>query len=199
VDGARGTLLSGPDFGPGGYLPERAAKRSRKIVLREQMGLGWVLAAAAAALLVLLAGAVFLLTRTGPPAGPYRAVTPLADIDAGGAVVVAVDPLPRGLLVVRAGGPVRTFVAPPGGAAYCPASGLLEAPSGRSVWNLAGRRVGGIGESLRRVPSVVYDGVVYADPSTPQPAAAPDDVGAVAECALSSSIGGRCATAPTES
>ncbi|HUG87123.1 MAG TPA: hypothetical protein VMM13_21320, partial [Euzebya sp.] len=42
-----------PEFGPGGYLPARAAQRARKIVLREQMGLHWAVAAVVAGLLIL--------------------------------------------------------------------------------------------------------------------------------------------------
>ncbi|MTV26636.1 hypothetical protein FTX61_14610 [Nitriliruptoraceae bacterium ZYF776] len=30
-----------PEFGPSGYLPERASKRARKIVLRAPLGLQW--------------------------------------------------------------------------------------------------------------------------------------------------------------
>nr|MBA2530088.1 adenosylcobinamide-GDP ribazoletransferase [Euzebyales bacterium] len=64
-----------PDYGPRGYLPERAAKRARKIVLREQMGPAWPLAAVAAALLVGATGLWYLVTAGRPPGPPY---TPLA-------------------------------------------------------------------------------------------------------------------------
>src|SRR5690606_17036265 len=56
-----------PDFGPSGYLPPRAARRARKIMLREPLGLQWAVAAVVAGLLVLLAGAGYLLWQSRPP------------------------------------------------------------------------------------------------------------------------------------
>jgi len=153
-----------PAFGPRGYLPERAARRARKIVLREQMGLGWPLAAVAAALLVAGVGVTFL-ARSGPPDDPLRAAGPLAEVAAGTAGVVAVEGGGE-VLVVRAGGRVRTFAPPDGTVRWCEDSSRLEAADGR-VWTLDGILVGGDGGGLRAVPSSVYGDTVYADVTSP--------------------------------
>lgn len=160
---------SSPDFGPGGYLPERAAKRARKIVLREQMGLQWPIAAVLAALLVLLAGGVFLAVGTGPPGPPSKALLEIDEVDPRGAEILpAGEPRPGfaaardDLAVVRAGGGVRVFSLPGDEVVWCPASGRLEAADG-TVWNANGRRVGGAGRSLAPVAAEVHDGVLYAD------------------------------------
>ncbi|CAN5242825.1 hypothetical protein BH20ACT8_BH20ACT8_05100 [soil metagenome] len=169
-----------PEFGPGGYLPQRAARRARKIILREQMGLGWPAAAVGASLLVLLAGLAFLLLRTGPPGSPFAAAGELAAVEAGGVGVVELGDTE--LLVVRSGGGVRVYLAPAEAVDYCQASGRLEGADG-TVWNLAGRRVGGSGDSLAPVPGQVHRGVLYADPTgagTPPPPAGAE---AEPECA----------------
>ncbi|HWB72263.1 MAG TPA: hypothetical protein VG452_08590 [Egibacteraceae bacterium] len=80
------------DAGPPGYLPQRAARRARKIVLRAPLGVGWILAALAAALVVAAAGLAFLLARTGPPGPPFVAVAELDDLEHGAAQVLAFDP-----------------------------------------------------------------------------------------------------------
>lgn len=155
---------SPPAFGPRGYLPPRAAKRARKIVLREQMGIGWPLAAVAAAVVVALVGVTYLV-RSGPPGAPFRAAGPLAEVAAGTAGVVAVDGGGE-LLVVRAGGRVRTFAPPDTPVRWCADSARLES-AGALVWTLDGILVGGDGTGLRALPSTVYDGTVYADLTTP--------------------------------
>jgi hypothetical protein len=164
-----------PEFGPGGYLPERAAKRARKIVLREQMGLQWPIAAVVAAVLVLVAGGVFLATGTGPPDPPFAPVLAIDEVDPRGAEVLAAGSrradlaAPRtDLAVVRAGGGVRVFRVPTDAVAFCTASGRLEAPGG-AVWNTNGRLVGGPGESLQPVAAQVYDGVLYVDETAAAP------------------------------
>lgn len=158
-----------PEFGPRGYVPPRAARRARKIVLREPMGLGWPVAAVLAGLLVLALGAVFLLTRTGPPGPPYVPVAPLGEMDPRGATAAAA----RGqeILVVRAGGPVRVFASPAEDIAYCRTSRRLESARG-GVWALDGRHLGGPGVSLVPYPSQVHDGVLYVvlSPATEPPA-----------------------------
>ena len=153
-----------PAFGPRGYLPERAAKRARKIVLREQMGVGWPLAAVAAAVLVAVVGVTYL-ARSGPPEEPFRTAGPLARVAAGSAGVVAVDGA-GDVLVVRAGGRVRTFAPPDARVRWCEDSSRLEAADGR-VWTLDGILVGGDGAGLRAVPSTVYGDTVYADLTSP--------------------------------
>lgn len=156
--------LDRPEFGPRGYVPPQAAKRARKIVLREPMGLGWPIAAVGAGLLVGLLGLVYLLTQTGPPGPPFQELGPLHAIDPRGAEVLAARPEP--VLVVRAGGGVRAFLAPGEAVSYCAASKRLEG-SGGSVWTVDGRLAGGPGPSLTPVPVQVHDGVVYANPAAP--------------------------------
>ena len=165
---------SQPEFGPGGYLPPRAAKRARKIVLREQMGTGWPLAAVLAAVLVAVAGGAYLYTSTRAPAAPFVAMGPLTQVEPGSAASVTSDAA-GGVeaLVVRAGGTVRAFRAEPGDIAWCPESGRIE--NAQAAWTPEGRAVHGEAQSLRPLRSVVYDGVVYVDTTTslPRPPAAP--------------------------
>lgn len=153
-----------PEFGPRGYVPPQAAKRARKIVLREPMGLGWPIAAIGAGLLVGLLGVVYLLTQTGPPGPPFQALGQLDAIDPRGAEVLPARPEP--VLVVRAGGGVRAFLAPDEAVSYCAGSRRLEG-SGGSVWTVDGRLAGGPGPSLAPVPAQVHDGVVYANAAEP--------------------------------
>lgn len=164
-----------PQFGPSGYLPQRAARRARKIVLRAEMGLGWPAAAIAAALLVGLTGLAFFVLRAGPPDAPFEPVADIAEIDARGAEVVG------DLLVVRAGGGVQVFSAPETSVRYCTAAGALEGADG-TIWNLNGRRISAGGMSLTPVASQVHDGTLYADPTTTGPAPAGDDRGAEPGC-----------------
>lgn len=173
-----------PDFGPAGYLPRRAAQRARKIVLREQMGMGWPIAAVTAAVVVALVGAVFLFTatRSGPPGPPFVPVAALTAVDADSAGTFALDGGAGAVdevLVVRAGG-VRTYAAPDGEVTYCTASRRLEAP-GR-VWNLRGRLVGGEGASLRPLPTRLHEGQVYVDPASAGPAPEPSAAGETPAC-----------------
>ena len=159
-----------PDPGPSGYLPERAARRARKIVLREPLSVGWSAAALAAALLVAVAGLAFLRAAGRPPGAPWQ---PLVALDAVPAGRAAASTTPgSGLVVVRAGATVRVFDDPGTPLRWCAGSGRLEGGSGQ-VWTLDGRLVGGDGASLRPRPSTVFDGVVYADPGGGQPAPPP--------------------------
>lgn len=175
---------AGPEYGPRGYLPERAAKRARKIVLREQMGLHWVVAAAAAAAVVLAAGAAYLLAGTAPPGPPFERVATLTAIDEAGAEVVG------DYLVVRAGGPLRVYAAPPVAVTWCAPSNSLESPSG-AVWSREGRVLGGRAEPLRRAPAEVHDGVLYVNTDRHQllPGPTADPVGASPRCASQGSVG----------
>lgn len=156
----------GPEFGPGGYLPDRAAQRARKIVLREQMGMGWPLAALAAGVALLAIAAVYLLTRTGPPPEPFIAFGELAQVDPRGLEVLSGDGLD--VLVVRAGGGVRAFVAPGQPVSYCAENRRLEGADG-SVWALSGRLDGGPGPALQRLPVEVHTGQIHVNPREPMP------------------------------
>jgi hypothetical protein len=157
-----------PDYGPRGFLPERAARRARKIVLREQMGIGWPLAALGAAVLVATVGITFLL-RSDAPDPPFRVATSLAAVAPSSAELVTESLSGEELLVVRAGGEVRVFTPPPEGVVWCGSTGRLESAAGE-VWTLDGILVGGSGVSLRALPSAVHDGQLYVDPTDPEPA-----------------------------
>lgn len=152
------------EFGPGGYLPERAANRARKIILREPLGRGWIVASLLAALLVVAGGIAYLLVGTGPPGPPYQEAGALEDVDPRGAATVEVGRTP--VLVVRGAGGVRTYEAPPGEVVWCRQSQRLESPDGR-VWDLAGRLRGGEGRPLRPLPAEVVDGRLYVDVESP--------------------------------
>ena len=153
-----------PEYGPGGYLPPRAAQRARKIVLRERMGLGWPLAAVGAAVVIALAGTVFLVRWSSPPEAPWVPAGPLQAVGPGAVAVLPVAGLTDGALVVRAAGDVRAFAAPAEPVVYCRSSGRLES-SGGSVWGLDGRLLSEEGASLSRLPVRVFDGVVYVNPA----------------------------------
>ena len=150
-----------PDYGPRGYLPPRAAKRARKIILREPMGLQWAIAAVIAGVLVLVAGGVLLLARSGPPGPPFVAVGELSRIDPRSAGELAVDD-DRSVLVLRGTGGVAVFEAPSAPVTWCAPRSRLISPGGQ-VWQPNGRLVGGTGQSLTRLPAQVHDGVLYAD------------------------------------
>ncbi|CAN5885368.1 hypothetical protein BH20ACT7_BH20ACT7_07530 [soil metagenome] len=164
-----------PDFGPRGYLPQRAATRARKIVLREQMGRGWLLAALGATALVAVAGLAFLLVAGRAPGEPFSPAGPVDKVPQSDAGLVG------DVLVVRGAGSVRVFVPPQGAVGWCARTDRLEAPDGR-VWTADGRLVGGDGESLTPLRSTVFEGTLYVDRDTPLPSPAPDDRGVVPGC-----------------
>jgi hypothetical protein len=143
-----------PSFGPSGYLPDRAARRARKIVLRAPLGLQWIVASLVAGLVVLVAGVMLLSRASTPPGPPWTVLAPVETL-----APSSVD-APSGLLVVHVGGRVRAFSAPDG-VAYCPASNRLEHPDGR-VWALTGRGTGGTA-SLVPVPTSIVGGIVHVD------------------------------------
>ena len=151
--GSRG---SDPQFGPSGYLPDRAARRARKIVLRAPLGLQWVVASLVAGLVVVVAGVLLLGRGTEPPAAPWTAIGAVQDLPAS-----AYDP-GTGLLVVHVAGRVRAFDAPEG-IRYCSPSNRLEHPDGR-VWALTGRGLAGT-PSLAPAPTLTIAGIAYLDPT----------------------------------
>lgn len=163
--GAGDDPVDRPDFGPSGYLPERAAKRARKIVLRAPLGAQWIVGALVAGVIVVVAGVLFLQSGDAPPPEPWVAVAETselgssrydADIDA---------------LIVTTGGRARAFAGAVG-VEYCAASNRLEAPDG-GVWALTGRGLDGT-PSLDEHPTLVSADVLYVDPT--RRAAAPDPV-----------------------
>lgn len=155
-----------PDFGPSGYLPERASRRARKIVLRAPLGLQWMVAALVAGLVVVVAGVLFLQRSGDPPSEPW---TPVGEVAAISASRVEPD---LDVLLVGAGGRVRAF-SDATDVAYCEASNRLESTDGR-VWNLTGRGLAGA-TSLDEHPTLVQDGIAYVDPTRTTPGPAPSD------------------------
>lgn len=149
------------EFGPRGYLPPRAAQRARKIVLREQMGIHWPIAAVVAGVLILAVATPFVITSQGPPDAPFVQAGPLSAIDPSGDGVVDVDGV--AVLVVRAGGVLRAFADVQAGVRYCSASRRIEGPGPR-IWTAEGRLIAGDGESLRQAPIQAYEATLYIDP-----------------------------------
>jgi hypothetical protein len=158
-----------PEFGPSGYLPERAAKRARKIVLRAPLGLQWVVASLVAGLVVVVAGVLFLQRGAEPPSAPWVAAGAVEQLHP-----ARFEPTLE-VLLVTGGGRVRALVVTEE-VAYCAASNRLEAPDGR-VWSLTGRGFAGAA-SLEEHPTRLHDGQVYIDPtvSVPGPAPTGDEV-----------------------
>ncbi len=163
-DGTARSAGHGLDFGPSGYLPERASKRARKVVLRAPLGLQWVIASLLAGVVLVIAGVLFLQRGAAPPGESWVAIAEVADLPASH---VTAD----GVLVVAAGPRVRAF-AEAGEVAYCPASNRLEAPDG-GVWSLTGR--GHATASLAEHPTLLTGGVLYLDPTRTTLPPAPSD------------------------
>ena len=173
TDPAPAPVAAAPGFGPSGYLPDRAARRARKIVLRAPLGLQWVVASLVAGFVVLVAGFLLLGRGAEAPGEPWVVLGPVDALPAS-----AYDP-GTGLLVVHVAGRVRAFDAPPG-VAYCAPSNRLEHPDGR-VWALTGRGFAGT-PSLAPVPTLAVSGVAHVDPSAVGTPAAPLDDPALPGC-----------------
>lgn len=159
------------DFGPSGYLPEKASKRARKIILRAPLGLQWVVASLAAGVVLVIAGVLFLQRGSAEPGPPW---TPLMPVGA-----VSASSHDDGVLVVGATGRVRAFITTDPTIAWCPASNRLEGSGGRA-WSLTGRGLGGT-PSLDEHPTLVTGGIVYIDRATtvagPTPSSEPVTLG----------------------
>ncbi len=155
-----------PDFGPSGYLPQRAARRARKIVLRAPMGMHWIWGSVAVGVGVLVVGLVFLSTAGGPPGPPFEELGPPSSFDSG---VTVIDDAKY--LVSADAGRLRIFEFPAPGVTWCEASRRFEGDAG--VWSPTGRGLGGV-ESMRAHPTVIVEGILYWDPTTLEPAAVPD-------------------------
>lgn len=156
-----------PEFGPSGYLPERASRRARKIILRAPLGLQWVVGALVVGVVVIAAG-WFGLRDTAPTA-PFVEVPGV--IGATAVVEVPEDDL----VATDAGGRPRAFVWQPDvedSLVYCEASGLLEAADGRA-WRVTGRGVDGT-PSLVPYRTAIHDGRFYVDPTTTLDPLTPD-------------------------
>jgi nitrite reductase/ring-hydroxylating ferredoxin subunit len=160
-----------PARDPGGrvaYLPPRAA-RARKLILRSQLGRGWILASALFGLVILAAGVLFL-TRDGHPGPPWVRVAPLAALPAGAVTQVQLAPDGQVVVVDRRGGDVRAFLAPAGPCPVqaAPGGGFARSCAGHR-WDAAGAPAPGPGEPrappLRRVPVAFAAGDLYVNPA----------------------------------
>jgi hypothetical protein len=136
-----------------GYLPRKAA--NRKLIIRAQLGLPWVLAALGAAALLAVAAVAFVLSRPSTPGAPYRDEGPLSAYPE-----QAVKPLPGadGWLDRRTG-----LAAVAGAVAFCPADGGWVGEDGRR-YDEEGRSENGTGLTLWAVRAA--SGHVYVDRTT---------------------------------
>ena len=164
-----------PARDPGGrlaYLPPRAA-RARKLILRSQLGRGWIVASALFGVVILVAGVLFLI-RAGRPGPPWARVAPLSALPAGAVTEV---PGPAGardqVVVVDRRGELRTFVGPPGPCPVVAAGSGFARPCTGQRWNADGspagdRRAGQDSPPpLRPVPATLAGGDLYIDPRSP--------------------------------
>jgi hypothetical protein len=135
-----------------GYLPRKAA--DRKLIIRAQLGLPWVLAALAAAGVLAVAAVAFVLSRPTTPGRPYVDQGPLATYPE-----QDVTPLRdgSGWLDRRTG-----LAAVAGPVAFCPADGGWVGPDG-TRYDAQGRTDGGPGLTLWAVRAA--SGHVYVDPT----------------------------------
>ena len=168
-DGDPGQVPLRPGRDPGGrvaYLPPRAA-RARKLILRSQLGRGWIVAAALFGVVILAAGALFL-ARQGRPGPPWVRVAPVSALPAG-AVGEAAGPAGQVVVVDRRGG-LRAFLTAPG---PCPVRGAgsgFARPCAGQRWDRTGAPASNLRDGqeapppLRRVPAVLAGGDLYLDP-----------------------------------
>jgi hypothetical protein len=147
------------------YLPPRAAK-ARKLILRTQLGLPWLLAATAVAGVILVAG-VLLLVRGGRPGSPWVAVAAVTAFPAGSVTEVEAPGAAGHVVVVdRRGGDLRAFVGPE---AACPlrpdGPGFRRGCTGQA-WDADGApRTPGT-PALARVTTRFARGDLYVDPGS---------------------------------
>ncbi|MTV26638.1 hypothetical protein FTX61_14620 [Nitriliruptoraceae bacterium ZYF776] len=153
-----------PEFGPSGYLPERASARARKIVLRAPLGLQWVVASLVAGVVVAIAGMILLTRGEAAPGPPWVELGAVEDL-----VGEVAHDTALGVLLVGIGGRVAALEAP-AEVAYCPASGRLE--DGTDVWNLTGRSLTEA-PSLPEHPVRIVEATAYVDPTVTAPAPSP--------------------------
>lgn len=165
-----------PEFGPSGYLPERASKRARKIVLRAPLGIQWVVASVLAGVAVVVAAVLFLSSSSGPPGAPFERVGTLDEL----ADLATTEVAGREVAILTAGGRPRAFAVAdgPDDLRYCAEVNRLVSGDG-DVWLPTGRGLGGA-PSLAEHPIVAHDGVLYVDPTRtadgPPPSADPATV-----------------------
>lgn len=160
----------GPEGGAGApkeriaYLPPRAA-RARKLILRTQLGLPWMLAALAFAGVILVAG-VLLLAQGGRPGAPWVRLGPAGEFPPG-AVAQTPGQLEGGAAVVvdRRGGAVRAFLVPPAECAVQADGEGFARPCTGEAWTADGAPAGGSAAALEQVPVQLASDEVYVNPS----------------------------------
>jgi hypothetical protein len=146
------------------YLPPRAGK-ARKLILRTQLGLPWMLAAILFGLVILAAGTLFLV-KGGRPGAPWQRIAPLGGM-ADGAVSQRALRAGEVVVVDRRGGTLRAFLAPDG---PCPVVGTANGfarPCTTQAWDRSGAPARGVGAPaprLRAVPATVAKGDLYVNP-----------------------------------
>jgi nitrite reductase/ring-hydroxylating ferredoxin subunit len=157
-----------PGRDPGGrvaYLPPRAA-RARKLILRSQLGRGWIMASALFGIVILAAGVLFL-ARAGRPGPPWVRVARLSALPAGAVTEVRV---PAGQVVVvdRRGGELRALLAPDGACPVEAAGGGFARPCAGHRWDATGAPAGDrhrrAPPPLRQIPASFAGGDLYIDP-----------------------------------
>jgi len=143
------------------YLPPRAAK-ARKLILRSQLGRGWIVASAVFGLVILAAGGLYL-ARAGRPGTPWVRVAPLRALPAG-AVTEVPGPAGKVVVVDRRDDELRVFLAAPGPCRVVAAGSGFARPCTGQRWDAAGTPAGGVAPLLSRRPAVVARGDLYVDP-----------------------------------
>jgi hypothetical protein len=152
------------------YLPPRAAK-ARKLILRSQLGRGWIVASVVFGLVILAAGGLYL-ARAGRPGPPWVRVAALEALPAGtvtevpGASRAARQALAGQVVVVdRRGGELRAFLAAPGPCRVVAAAAGFGRPCTGERWDADGTPVAGkTTPPLRRRPAVSARGDLYVLP-----------------------------------
>ena len=151
------------------YLPPRAVK-ARKLILRSQLGVPWIAAAALFGLVILAAGTL-LLVRAGHPGPPWARVAALRSVPNGMVTQLpAPAAAPGGTVVLadRRAGALRTFLAQAG---PCPVRGAADGGFARPClhqrWAASGAPVPTPGQAtpqaLTPVPFQLARGQLYVN------------------------------------
>ncbi len=148
------------------YLPPKAGK-ARKLILRTQLGLPWMLAAILFGLVILGAGTLFLLGG-GRPGAPWQRLAPVTRF-ADGTVTQTRLRADEVVVVDRRGGRLRAFLAPPGACPVVGTSSGFARPCALQAWDHAGEPLTTRGASappprLRALPATVAKGDLYVNP-----------------------------------
>jgi hypothetical protein len=159
-----------PGRDPGGrvaYLPPRAAK-ARKLILRSQLGRGWIVASALFGLVILVAGVLFL-TRDVHPGPPWVRVAPVSSLP-DGAVTEVAGPAGQVVVVDRRNRELRAFLAPAGPCPVRAAGGGFARPCVGQRWDRTGAPASNLRDGqeapppLRPVAASFAGGDLYVNP-----------------------------------